>query len=94
VKDRVEGLLSQYLDPRAAEMAIRIASRTWLRTEPEALVDGQLLGLTHGLAPLLEKLLGPELARSILDRLVREARENLLPSRSDDSARPGSPRAG
>lgn len=73
VKDRVEALLSQHLDPRTAATAVRIASRMWLRAEPETLDESQLLGLTHGLAPLLEKLLGPELARSTLDRVARGA---------------------
>lgn len=71
VKERVETLLSEHLDPRTAETVVRIASRTWLRAEPETLVNGQLLGLTHGLAPLLDKLLGEALARATLDRVLR-----------------------
>ncbi len=74
LKDRVEAILSEHLDPRSAEWAVRIASRTWLRAEPEALADSQLLGLTLGLAPILEKLLGPELARSTAERVLRDAR--------------------
>ncbi len=73
LKDRVEALLAEQLCPRTAATVVRIASRMWLRTEPEALLDAQLLGLTHGLAPLLEKLLGPERAGATLDRLRREA---------------------
>jgi hypothetical protein len=73
VKDRVESLLSEHLDPRTAATAVRIASRTWLRAEPETLADEQLLGLTHGLSPLLAKLLGPELAQALIDRVLREA---------------------
>ncbi|HET7826133.1 MAG TPA: hypothetical protein VFK90_12410 [Anaeromyxobacter sp.] len=71
VKERVEALLAEHLDPRTAATVVRIASRTWLRAEPEALGTEHLLGLTHGLAPLLGKLLGPELARSTLDRVLR-----------------------
>jgi hypothetical protein len=67
----VEAVLAEYLEPRTAETVVRIASRTWLRVEPEALGSQHLLGLTHGLAPLLGKLLGPELARSTLDRVLR-----------------------
>jgi hypothetical protein len=74
LKERVEALLAEQLCPRTAATVVRIASRMWLRIEPEALVDHQLLGLTHGLAPLLGKLLGPELASATLDRLLREAR--------------------
>jgi hypothetical protein len=74
VKERVEALLGEHLDARTAETVLRIASRMWLRAEPETLQDGQLLGLTHGLAPILQNLLGPELARSTLDRLLRGAR--------------------
>lgn len=73
LKERVESLLAEQLCPRTAEMVVRIASRMWLRTEPEALRSSQLHGLTHGLAPLLEKLLGPERAGATLDRLRREA---------------------
>jgi hypothetical protein len=71
VKERVEALLAEHLDARTAATAVLIASRTWLRVEPEALGSEHLLGLTHGLAPLLGKLLGPELARSTLDRVLR-----------------------
>ncbi len=71
VKDRVEALLSEHLDPRTAQTVLRIASRTWLRAEPETLVNGQLLGLAQGLAPLLGKLLGDELASATLERVVR-----------------------
>jgi hypothetical protein len=74
VKDRVEALLSEHLDPRTSATVLRIACRTWLRVEPETLHDEHLLGLTHGLAPLLEKLLGSELARSTLDRVLSGAR--------------------
>ncbi len=71
MKERVETLLSEHLDPRTAATVVRIACRMWLRAEPETLVDGQLLGLTHGLAPLLGKLLGEELASATLDRVLR-----------------------
>lgn len=74
MKDRVEALLSEHLDPRTAATVLRIASRIWLRAEPETLEDEHLLGLTHGLAPLLEKLLGRERARSTLDRVLAAAR--------------------
>ena len=72
VKERVEALLSEYLDPAIAATAVRIASRTWLRTEPEALVPSQLLGLLHGLAPLLEHLLGAEQARLVAAAILRD----------------------
>lgn len=74
VKDRVEAILAERLGARTAATAVRIASRMWLRAEPETLQEEQLLGLTHGLAPLLEKLLGPDLARATLDRVLRDAR--------------------
>lgn len=73
LKERVEAILTEHLDPRAAAWVVRIASRMWLRTEPEALQEDQLLGLTQGLAPLLEKFLGPDLARSTAERILRSA---------------------
>jgi hypothetical protein len=74
VKDRVEAVLSEHLGPRTAATVVRIASRTWLRVEPETLQDDQVLGLTHGLASLLAKLLGEEVASATLQRIVRESR--------------------
>ena len=74
VKERVEAHLSERLHPTIAATAVRVASRTWLRTEPEALVPSQLLGLLHGLAPLLEHLLGAEQARVVVEGILREAR--------------------
>ncbi len=74
LKERVETLLSERLDPRTAATVVRIASRMWLRTEPEALREEQVLGLTHGLAPLLGKLLGAETATATLERILRESR--------------------
>ncbi len=74
VKDRVEAVLAEHLGSRTAATVVRIASRTWLRAEPETIGETQLLGLTQGLAPLLGKLLGPELARSTLDRVLRAGR--------------------
>jgi hypothetical protein len=71
LKDRVEAIVAQHLDRRAAEWVVRIASRMWLRTEPENLLEAQLLGLTQGLQPLLEKLLGAELAHGISERVLR-----------------------
>jgi hypothetical protein len=73
VKERVELHLSEHLDPTVAATAVRVASRTWLRTEPEALVPSQLLGLLQGLAPLLEHLLGAEQARVVVERILRDA---------------------
>jgi hypothetical protein len=74
VKERVESILSEHLDPQRAATVVRIASRMWLRTEPETLEDGHLLGLTQGLAPILQRLLGSQLTRSTLDRVLRGAR--------------------
>jgi len=74
VKDRVEAILAEQLGERTAATVVLIASRIWLRTEPEKLVEEQVLGLTHGLAPLLGKLLGAEDARLTMERLVRETR--------------------
>lgn len=74
VQDRVEAVLSEHLGPRTAATVLRIASRTWLRAEPETLREEQVLGLSHGLAPLLGKLLGPELAHATLARIVRGPR--------------------
>jgi hypothetical protein len=74
VKERVESILCEHVDPRTAETVVRIASRMWLRAEPETLEEGQLLGLTHGLAPILQRMLGAELTRSTLDRVLRVAR--------------------
>lgn len=74
MKERVETILSEHIDPRTAATVVRIASRMWLRTEPETLEEGHLLGLTHGLAPILQHLLGSDLTRSTLDRVLRVAR--------------------
>lgn len=73
LKERVETLLSERLDPRTAATVVRIASRMWLRTEPEALREEHVLGLTHGLAPLLGKLLGAAAATATLERILRES---------------------
>ena len=73
MKERVEAVLAEYLGPSTAATAVRIASRTWLRAEPEALVPSQVLGLTHGLAPLLERLLGAPRARSAVERILLDA---------------------
>ncbi|HEY6004570.1 MAG TPA: hypothetical protein VIV57_16980, partial [Anaeromyxobacter sp.] len=70
MKERVESILSEHVDPRTAATVVRIASRMWLRAEPEALEEGHLLGLTHGLAPILQNLLGSDLTRSTLDRVL------------------------
>jgi hypothetical protein len=74
VKERVETILREHLDARRAATVVRIASRMWLRTEPETLEEGHLLGLTQGLAPILQNLLGSELTRSTLDRVLRAAK--------------------
>jgi hypothetical protein len=71
VKDRVEAIVGEHLDRRSAEWVVRIASRMWLRTEPEVLQEAQLLGLTQGLQPLLEKLVGPDLAHGIAEQVLR-----------------------
>jgi hypothetical protein len=74
VKERVETILSEHVGPRTAATAVRVASRMWLRAEPETLEDGHLLGLTHGLAPILKPLLGEDLTRSTLERVLRAGR--------------------
>lgn len=72
-KESVEAILRAYVDPATAATAVKIACRHWLRMEPEALVPAQLLGLTQGLTPLLEELLGAQLARAATDRILRSA---------------------
>jgi len=72
-KEWVETLLTEYLDPRTAANMVKIASRMWLRAEPETLVPAQVLGLSHGLEPMLRTVVGDDLSRAILERVVREA---------------------
>ncbi len=76
MKARVEAIVAEHLDRRSAEWVVRIASRMWLRTEPEALQEMQLLGLTHALVPLLEKLLGAERAHEIGEQVLRLRRRH------------------
>lgn len=71
--ERVAAILREYVDPATAETVVKIACRHWMRIEPEALVPAQLLGLTQGLAPMLEGLLGAELARAASERILRAA---------------------
>jgi ketopantoate hydroxymethyltransferase len=72
VKDQVEAILAEYLGRQTAATAVKIAARTWLRVEPEAVTHEQLPRLGHGLEPMLKKLLGGHLASALLERIARE----------------------
>ncbi len=72
VKDQVEAILAEYLGRQTAATAVRIAARTWLRIEPEAVLPTQLPVLRQGLEPMLKTLRGAQVAAALLDRLARE----------------------
>jgi hypothetical protein len=72
LKDQVEAILAEYLGRQTAATAVKIAARTWLRVEPEALTHEQLGRLRDGLEPMLKTLLGAQLASTLLERIARE----------------------
>lgn len=72
VRDQVEGILAEYLGRQTAATAVKIAARTWLRVEPDAVTRDQLGTLGNGLEPMLKTLLGAQLASTLLDRIARE----------------------
>ncbi len=72
VKDQVEAILAEYLGRQTSATAVKIAARTWLRVEPEAVTHAQLGRLRHGLDPMLKTLLGAQIAAALLDRIARE----------------------
>lgn len=72
VKDQVEAILAEYLGRQTSATAVKIAARTWLRVEPEAVTPAQLPRLAHGLEPMLKTLLGAQVAGALLDRIARE----------------------
>ena len=73
MRDRVEAILAEYLGRQTAGTAVKIAARTWLRVEPEAVTHEQVPRLCHGLEPMLKTLLGAQVASALLDRIAREA---------------------
>lgn len=72
VKEQVEAILAEYLGRQTAATAVRIAARTWLRVEPEAVAWADLETLGHGLTPMLKTLLGAQVADALLARVARE----------------------
>ncbi len=72
VKEQVEAILAEYLGRQTSATAVRIAAKTWLRVEPEAVTPEQLRPLSHGLEPMLKTLLGAQIAAALLDRIARE----------------------
>jgi hypothetical protein len=72
VKDRVEAILAEYLGRQTAATAVKIAARTWVRVEPEAVTYEELAPLRNGLEPMLKTLLGAQVASALLARISRE----------------------
>ncbi len=72
VRERVEAILAEYLGRQTSATAVRIAARTWLRVEPEAVTLDQLQRLCFGLEPMVKTLLGAAVAATLLDRIRRE----------------------
>ncbi len=69
IRERVESEIAAYLGRSTAASAVRIAARTWLQLEPEALVQEHLARLCDGLRPMLKTLLGADVAGAIVDKI-------------------------
>ncbi len=69
IRERVESEIAAYLGKSTAATAVRIASRSWLRLEPEALSDEHLAPLCDGLRPMLKTLLGADVAGAVIEKI-------------------------
>lgn len=72
IRERIESEIATYLGRSTAASAVRIAARTWLKVEPEALVHEHLSPLCDGLRPMLKTLLGADVAGAVLDKIRAE----------------------
>jgi len=66
---RLEALLAEYLGARTAASAVRLASTSWARRDPDLLRAEDMPAVKRGLEPILRTFLGAEVTATVLQRL-------------------------
>jgi hypothetical protein len=72
IGSRIEAVVTEYLGPRTAASAVRLAATSWVHRDPDQLRIEDLPALRRGLEPMLRTFLGAEVTAVVLRRLDQE----------------------
>jgi hypothetical protein len=72
MRERIERVVAEYVGPKTAASAVRLAATSWVRRPPNELRREDLPTMRRGLEPMLRTFLGAEVTTVVLKRVDEE----------------------